>query len=59
MIRKNSIRALLGVNISKSRPVTILQARPHAYHFKRIFDLGEGQGLAQCPARWTGVAARH
>jgi hypothetical protein len=51
MIRKNSIRALLGMNISKSRPVTILQARPHAYHFKRILDLGEGQGLAQCPAR--------
>ena len=27
----------------KSRPVTILQARPHAYHFKRILDFGEGQ----------------
>jgi hypothetical protein len=25
---------LLGVNVSKSRPVTMLQARPHAVHFK-------------------------
>jgi len=49
MIRKNSIRALLGVNISKSCPVTMLRARPHAIHFKRILDLGEGQGVAQCP----------
>jgi hypothetical protein len=27
----------------KSRPVTMLQARPHAIHFKRILDFGEGQ----------------
>jgi hypothetical protein len=27
----------------KSRPVTMLQARPHAVHFKRILDFGEGQ----------------
>ena len=25
----------------KSRPVTMLQARPHAIHFKRILDFGE------------------
>ena len=37
-IRKNSIRALLGVNISISRPVTMLRARPHAIHFKPILD---------------------
>jgi hypothetical protein len=41
MIRKNSIRALLGVNISKSRPVTMLRARPHAIDFKPILDFGE------------------
>jgi hypothetical protein len=29
----------------KSRPVTMLQARPHAIHFKRILDFGEGHGL--------------
>ena len=28
----------------KSRPVTMLQTRPHAIHFKRILDFGEGQG---------------
>jgi hypothetical protein len=28
-----------------SRPVTMLQARPHAVHFKRILDFGEGQGM--------------
>jgi hypothetical protein len=28
----------------KSRPVTMLQARPHAIHFKRILDFGVGQG---------------
>jgi hypothetical protein len=27
----------------KSRPVTMLQARPHAIHFQRILDFGEGQ----------------
>jgi hypothetical protein len=27
----------------KSHPVTMLQARPHAIHFKRILDFGEGQ----------------
>jgi hypothetical protein len=27
----------------KSRPVTMLQARPHAIHFKPILDVGEGQ----------------
>ena len=27
----------------KSRPVTMLQARPHAIHFNRILDFGEGQ----------------
>jgi hypothetical protein len=27
----------------KSRPVTMLRARPHAIHFKRILDFGEGQ----------------
>jgi hypothetical protein len=28
----------------KSRAVSMLQARPHAIHFKRILDFGEGQG---------------
>jgi hypothetical protein len=27
----------------KSRPVTMLQAGPHAIHFKRILDFGERQ----------------
>jgi hypothetical protein len=53
MIRKNSIRALLGVNISKSRPVTMLRAR-HAIHFKPILDFGEGQ-LSQAGRR-VGVS---
>jgi hypothetical protein len=35
----------------KSRPVTMLQARPHAIHFKPILDFGEGQGKIQ-PALW-------
>jgi hypothetical protein len=39
---RTPIRALLGVNVSKSRPVTMLQARPHAIHFKPILDFGEG-----------------
>jgi hypothetical protein len=43
VVRKNSIRALLGVNVRKSRPVTLLQTRPHAIHFNRILDFGEGQ----------------
>jgi hypothetical protein len=47
VVRKNSIRALLGVNVSKSRPVTMLQARPHAIHFKPIRDFGEGQALTK------------
>jgi hypothetical protein len=42
VIRKNSIGALLGENVSKSRPLTTLQARPHAMHFKPILDFGEG-----------------
>jgi hypothetical protein len=29
----------------KSRPVTMLRARPHAIHFKRILDFGEGQPM--------------
>jgi hypothetical protein len=29
----------------KSRPVSMLQARPHAIHFKPILDFGEGQPL--------------
>jgi hypothetical protein len=44
VVRKNSIRALFGVNASKTRPVTMVQARPHAIHFKPILDFGEGQG---------------
>jgi hypothetical protein len=47
VVRKNSIRALLGVNVGKSRPVTMLQARPHAVHFKRILDFGEGQPIGK------------
>jgi hypothetical protein len=31
----------------KSHPVTMLQARPHAIHFKRILDFGEGQALEE------------
>jgi hypothetical protein len=31
----------------KSRPVTMLQARPHAIHFKRILDFGEGHANAK------------
>jgi hypothetical protein len=50
VVRKNSIVALLGVNVSKSRPVTMLQARPHAVHFKRILDFGEEQGVDM--SRW-------
>jgi hypothetical protein len=42
VVRKNSIHALLGVNVSKSRPVTMLQAPPHTVQFKRILDFGEG-----------------
>jgi hypothetical protein len=44
---QKAIRALLGVNISKSRPVTMLRARPHAIHFKPILDFGAGQDSAQ------------
>jgi hypothetical protein len=40
----------------KSRPVTMLQARPHAIHFKRILEFGEGQpshfGLSACSVPW-------
>jgi hypothetical protein len=43
VIRKNSIRAPLGVSFDKSRPVTMLRALPHAIHFKPILDFGEGQ----------------
>ena len=43
VVRKNSIRVLLGVNVSKSRLVTMLQAHPLAIHFKRILDFGERQ----------------
>jgi hypothetical protein len=43
VVRKNSIRALLGVDVSKSRPVTMLQGCPHAIHFKRTLNFGEGQ----------------
>src|SRR6202047_4342635 len=31
----------------KSRPVTMLQARPHAIHFKSILDFGEGTGFLE------------
>jgi hypothetical protein len=47
VVRKNSIRALLGVNVGKSRPVTMLKARPHAIHFKRILEFDEGQLTAE------------
>jgi hypothetical protein len=36
----------------KSRPVTMLQARPHAIYFKRILDFGEGQAPATVSAGW-------
>ena len=32
--------------VSKSRLVTMLQARPHAIHFKHALDFGEGQVFA-------------
>lgn len=31
----------------KSRPVTMLQARPHAIHFKSILDFDEGTGFLE------------
>jgi len=36
----------------KSRPVTMLQTRPHAIHFKRILVFGEGQAEADAPSYW-------
>jgi hypothetical protein len=35
--RKSSIRALLGENVSKSRPLTMLQVRPACYAFQNPF----------------------
>jgi len=44
------------VNVSKSRPVTMLQARPHAIHFKPILDFGEGQCRTYMPNMLCAVA---
>ena len=44
-------RSLRSVSFAKTlqghkfRPVTMLQAHLHAFHFKRVLDYGEGQGL--------------
>ena len=40
----------------KFRPVTMLQARLHAVHFKRVLDFGEGHGFQRAQA---GVDAKH
>ena len=43
----------------KSQPVTMLQARPHAIHFKRILDFGEGQGsVVTAEEREDGILIR-
>jgi hypothetical protein len=34
----------------KSRPVTMLRARPHAIHFKRSLDVGQGQQQSSSPS---------
>jgi quercetin dioxygenase-like cupin family protein len=41
--RANGLSFAKTLQRHKSRPVTMLRARPHAIHFKRILDFGVGQ----------------
>jgi hypothetical protein len=38
-----------------TRPVTMLQACPHAIHFKRILDFGEGQRKGTSASSCAGI----